>query len=241
MTDKMAFLTKNGLELFWNNIRKILVPVFICSTEGNEEIKEIEVDSGFKIRKGTQMIVNFLNKNESPFPKIAVRYSPQPDSSEASVPSTPSGSGSNEVEADDYPSTGENIEEYPQHESNTNTDNNENLEEEAAEEANGFTLMSLQGPLSSESGNNNEEDESIPTEGADSSVNAVPVYEIDRPKAGYLSGFCHFIYYDNKWHLVSSEAATMRTIHYTEPNYPAPSTVLANVGDIWLKRKEIIT
>lgn len=244
MAEKMAFLTKTGLELFWNNVRRILVPVFYCDTEGDVETKEINVDSGFVVRNKTQMIVNFLYPNEVPFPKIAFKYTSQPDSpetSESSDHSTPSGSGSNEIEADDYPSTGENIEEYPQHDPNTNSDYEGDINGDVPEEEAGrFTLRSLRGPLLGGSENTDEE-EDVPTEGYDASATATDTYGIDRPKAGYLSGFCHFVYYNNKWHLISSEAATMRTIYYTDINYPAPSVYSAKAGDIWLKRKEIVT
>ena len=179
--NKMAFLTQDGLHLFWRNIRKILVPVFVCDTSGSQRIKEVNVDPDLIIKNGTQMIVNFLNTNTASSPQIALVY-----------PSSTPG-----FEDEGYSP--------PEQYAPISPSGEEDAEEAEAEE-------------SASSGN-------------------VSIYQIDEFKAGYLSGLCHFIYYNNMWHLVSSEAATQRTIFYTEGDTPYNY----KVGDIWLKKKEIVT
>lgn len=199
MATKMSFLTDNGLKLFWNNLRKVLVPVFICNSAGNSPNKDIRVDEEFTMKNYAQMIVYFSHANTSLNPVINISQGSLPSSTdnEDDEPYTP-----------DTPGSG--VSETSEHDPTEGTGEDEGGEEEAEEAA--------------------EE-----TSSSDLLYRNQPVYGINSAsKVGYLTGFCHLIFVNNAWHLVSSEAATQRTIFYTEGN-DVPYNY--NVGDIWLKKK----
>ena len=166
MAAKMSFLTDNGLKLFWNNLRKILVPVFICNSAGNSQNKDILVDDPFTIKNYTQMIVYFSNANTSLNPVINIYRGSLPSNT---VNEEPVESDSPEAEGggttSDTPGSGP-IEIVPTDPTEGTGGDGEGGEvaEEAAEEPNPSDLL----------------------------YRNQPVYGINSAsKVGYLTGFCH--------------------------------------------------